>query len=384
MLKRQHLGGKSSSLPPPEDVLAQLDRILHCRNLRDAPTLQNFLRFVVEEALSGRGDELDVSKIARSVFGKGADFSNAENSVVRVAAHRLRAALSLHYATDGKADQIIIGMEPGNYSPSVSFREQGEDMASTEDVVRLLTTYNRVATPKTHATAYQAAARAIEVHPDDPELLATFAELSLDAYANGFEDDSEHRDNAARAMERATELEPDNPRVHFVNGLLALQRGDIRVVEECGRAILAVCGEDDIIAAQGAWLIALVSDLEDDTRPGMVELPDWGEHPGWLHHPNFLAFYHRGDYESALSAAIAFGMPDFFWGPLERAAALAQLGMMKAARSELERAVRLNPQLPEEPRRFLSSYILNKETLELVLEGLEKAGLSEMKRQHSD
>jgi hypothetical protein len=99
-----------------------------------------------------------------------------------------------------------------------------------------------------------------------------------------------------------------------------------------------------------------------------------------LHHPNFLAFYHRGDYESALSSAIAFGMPDFFWGPLERAAALAQLGMSKAARTELRRAVRLNPQLSEEPRRFLSSYIPNKEVLEHVLGGLEKAGLSELKR----
>ena len=89
-----------------------------------------------------------------------------------------------------------------------------------------------------------------------------------------------------------------------------------------------------------------------------------------------MVSYECGEYEDALSAAIAFGMPGFFWGPLERAAALGQLGLEKAARSEIKRVCDLNPRFSEDPTRFLSCYFPREHVMQHVLEGLEKAGLT--------
>ena len=59
-------------------------------------------------------------------------------------------------------------------------------------------------------------------------------------------------------------------------------------------------------------------------------------------------------------------------------AALGQLGLEKAARTELKRMCGLNPQFGDNPARFLSSYIPRRHVMEHVLEGLEKAGLSKI------
>lgn len=368
-------GGGSTSAPSPDAVRIHLDKVFTSRMLRDAPTLQNFLRFIVEESIAGRGDQLDVSKIAGAVFNHGPEFKNADNSVVRVAAHRLRTALALYYADDGKVDDVIIKVEPGSYAPVMKHRSEANEMPTADDVGRLLDTYHRMATPRAHRAAYQAATKAVDARPDDPEMLAALAELSIDAYVHAFDNTGEHLEEARHFMKRASELTPEHPRICFVNGLIAIQDSDLDAAERHGRAMLEACQDDQARIAQATWLITLASSRNNEGHLGLIEIPKWGDHPGWLHHPNFLSYYHRGDYENALSAAIAFGMPEFFWGPLERSAALAQLGLIHAARNEFDHVIRLNSKFPEEPRRFLRSFIPKEDVLEHVLDGLKKAGL---------
>ena len=76
-----------------------------------------------------------------------------------------------------------------------------------------------------------------------------------------------------------------------------------------------------------------------------------------------------------MGAAMNMGMPHFFWGPLERAASLAQLGILPAAKQQLSRVFSLNPDFAANPRWHLSHHIKHEDTLEHVLEGLGKAGL---------
>ena len=94
-----------------------------------------------------------------------------------------------------------------------------------------------------------------------------------------------------------------------------------------------------------------------------------------MNHARFLASYHAGDYQAALGAAIDFGMPHFIWGAIDRTAALAQLGLLDAARAQLTRLIDLNPHFVENPRWHLNHHIKHHDTLEHVLEGLRKAGL---------
>jgi hypothetical protein len=100
-----------------EQKLAQLERILQSRALHNSESLKAFLRFVVEKTVENEGVQLKEYVIATEVFGRNSDYDSRIDSVVRVQAGRLRAKLQEYYATEGKADQIVIDLPKGHYHP---------------------------------------------------------------------------------------------------------------------------------------------------------------------------------------------------------------------------------------------------------------------------
>ena len=80
--------------------------------------LSGFLRFVVEQELSGRGDELKESVIGVEFFGRPADYDVRQDSVVRNEAGKLRARLAEYYVAEGAADELIIDLPKGGYKPA--------------------------------------------------------------------------------------------------------------------------------------------------------------------------------------------------------------------------------------------------------------------------
>lgn len=100
-----------------EQKLAQLERVLQSRTLHNSESLKAFLRFVVEKTVENEGAQLKEYVIATEVFGRNSDYDSRIDSVVRVQAGRLRAKLQEYYATEGKADQIVIDLPKGHYHP---------------------------------------------------------------------------------------------------------------------------------------------------------------------------------------------------------------------------------------------------------------------------
>ena len=100
------------------DIRAELNRILHSAEFTRRPQLQRFLKFVVEEELAGRGAQLKEYVLGVGVFGRPADFDPRVDSLVRVEARRLRAALDRYYAAEGHADPLRIEILKGSYLPS--------------------------------------------------------------------------------------------------------------------------------------------------------------------------------------------------------------------------------------------------------------------------
>ncbi len=216
---------------------------------------------------------------------------------------------------------------------------------------------------------------ALGTSPEDVDLLAYHAGLSLDGFSLGYAGSDATLDEAFKAMEAASARLPSHPRVQFVDGLLALVTGELSRAGRCGRETRRLSAGDPATAANGEWLITLVTDVDADGCIQVATDADADALPGWINHPRFLACCRKSDYEAALSAAIRFGMPDFFWGPLERAAALGQLGLRRAAHAEVSRVVQLNPRFARDPARFLTRYIPSSDVSQHVREGLEKAGL---------
>jgi hypothetical protein len=90
------LGREAASLetqPSPDEIRAQLNRILAGPTLQANPRRRELLRFIVEEALARRADRLKGFTIALAVFGRKDDFDAQGDPIVRVEVRRLRRDL---------------------------------------------------------------------------------------------------------------------------------------------------------------------------------------------------------------------------------------------------------------------------------------------------
>ena len=75
------------------DIRAAVERIVDSPDFTASDRARNFLRYVVEEALSGRADRIKAFSVAIEVFGRDETFDAQNDPVVRIEAGRLRRAL---------------------------------------------------------------------------------------------------------------------------------------------------------------------------------------------------------------------------------------------------------------------------------------------------
>src|SRR5512140_1982001 len=106
-----------------EAVLGQTDRILASPHFARAGTLNRLLRFVVEQTLDGKDQELKEYRLGVDVFDRGADFDPRIDPIVRMQAAKLRTRLAEYYAAEGRQDPLVITMPKGGYVPSFETRE---------------------------------------------------------------------------------------------------------------------------------------------------------------------------------------------------------------------------------------------------------------------
>ena len=98
-------------------VREELKRLLEGRELRNSLQLRKLLRFLVEQTLDGRAEELKEYHLGLEVFQRGTDFDPRMDSIVRVQASVLRKKLEAHYAAMPAVGGIRIRIPRGSYAP---------------------------------------------------------------------------------------------------------------------------------------------------------------------------------------------------------------------------------------------------------------------------
>jgi TolB-like protein len=117
---------------PRKEIVSQLDRILSSPQISGSAVLSDFLKFVVHEAMDGRGDDLKEYTIGVNALRRDVDFNPQVDSIVRIHAGRLRRAVKEYYYELGVNDPILISIPKGSYQPAFerktadSFRFQVE------------------------------------------------------------------------------------------------------------------------------------------------------------------------------------------------------------------------------------------------------------------
>jgi tetratricopeptide (TPR) repeat protein len=76
------------------------------------------LRFTIERALHGQGEQLNQYLIGVEVFDRNATYDPTIDPIVRVEAARLRTKLNQYYENEGLGDPTIISYPKGGYAPT--------------------------------------------------------------------------------------------------------------------------------------------------------------------------------------------------------------------------------------------------------------------------
>jgi hypothetical protein len=114
-----------------EGERAELAAVLTSGIFDRSPNLYRFLSFVCEKYFRGEGDAVKEYSVAIEALGRGADFDQKRDSIVRVEAHRLRKRLDDYYRSEGANHRYRIILPAGSYVPQFIDRE--ESIAAPED-----------------------------------------------------------------------------------------------------------------------------------------------------------------------------------------------------------------------------------------------------------
>jgi hypothetical protein len=107
-------------------ILAHLESVLESPAFAGSRRRQDFLRYVVEETLAGRGASIKEANIAVDVFGRSNDFDAQTASIVRVTAADIRKRLAQAYEA-GLGRDLRIELPLGGYQPAFHFASPSED-----------------------------------------------------------------------------------------------------------------------------------------------------------------------------------------------------------------------------------------------------------------
>jgi adenylate cyclase len=123
------------------------------------------------------------------------------------------------------------------------------------------------------------------------------------------------------------------------------------------------------------WLLALYGEWEQ----GLAILEKAKKlnphYPGWFHLAPFCYYYLQERYKEAYQEALAFQMPQLFWDPLLRAAALGRLGREPESTRALAELLHLRPDFPANGRFLISCYAKFPYLVDGLLDGLLLVGL---------
>ena len=119
---------RSTGTLPAAAIREQLQRMLVRPPFLRSPVLSRFLAHVVEHALGSDGPPLKEYAIGLEVFDRPDDFDPRIDTIVRVQARRLRAALDAYYRDEGARDPVRLQMPKGQYG--IHVRHPAESQAN--------------------------------------------------------------------------------------------------------------------------------------------------------------------------------------------------------------------------------------------------------------
>jgi TolB-like protein/Tfp pilus assembly protein PilF len=118
---------KDGEKPASAEILTQVEKIIRSSVFARSRRMQRFLKFTVEQALTGEGESAKEYSIALAVFDKPQSFDPRLDPIVRVEAGRLRSKLREYYDGPGRLDPVRITYLKRSYLPHFRYQLAEQD-----------------------------------------------------------------------------------------------------------------------------------------------------------------------------------------------------------------------------------------------------------------
>lgn len=116
---------KSAGLGPEQTaaIRSELNSIVKSSYFAGSKRCQDFLEFIVQQALDGNYDYLTERFLGAELFGRPINYETGTDSIVRVRANDVRRRLLQYYSDVHGGSPVVIELVSGNYVPEFHWRE---------------------------------------------------------------------------------------------------------------------------------------------------------------------------------------------------------------------------------------------------------------------
>ena len=216
---------------------------------------------------------------------------------------------------------------------------------------------------------------ALEVDPGYAMGWALLGEMHLDRYAHEYSDSGESLDQGYSFARNAVERDGRCQYAHFVVAYSHVLRRDPDNVIRAAEKVWNLNPNAAYLVGGAAFWACIAGDFDRSLVNLNRSIKLNPHYPGWFHHAPFLFHLKQGDYSKALKEAERFHMPKFFWSYLDKTVATGLLGKLDAAKVLLDKVKQLHPDFANHPRYYVSSFVMEHDLMDKMMEGLKKAGL---------
>src|SRR3954447_3847222 len=236
--------------------------------------------------------------------------------------------------------------------------------------------YREQITPSAHAAIKNRLKLAMQRDEGRSDLWACVAEIYVDEYGFGFQDDATSLDRALAAARRAVEIDRANQFAMVALAQTHFFRQDLAAFRPTAERAMALNPlNTDALGILGLQIVH-TGEFERGTAIVRRAMELNANHAGWMHFAPLWDHFHKGEYEQALERANRVDVPGHFWPFLVMASACGHLGRRTEAAAAVRDLLALDPEFAAHARSNIWTWHFASGLLEPILKGLRKAGLS--------
>jgi hypothetical protein len=160
-------------------VRTELNSILKSHYFSGSKRCQDFLEFIVQQALDGNYEYLTERFLGAELFGRPINYETGTDSIVRVRANDVRRRLVQYYSDGHGGSQVVIELVSGNYVPEFHWQEPKAAGAAPEVVTPHAPAMPSEASHQESIATLPAVASGHDARPHRWQILAGVITISL-------------------------------------------------------------------------------------------------------------------------------------------------------------------------------------------------------------